>query len=47
MDLAHAGLFVDSEFSAWFPFEVLDGIGDINFAPIDLKEAESEAEGTL
>jgi hypothetical protein len=35
---------MDSEFSAWFPFEVLDGIGDINFAPIDLSLLETSIE---
>ena len=41
MDLAHAGLFVDSEFSAWFPFEMLDSISDIYFVPVDLSLLET------
>lgn len=35
MDLLYAGLFVNAELSARLPFEMLDGIGDVNFSAID------------
>ena len=34
-DLARIGFFVNAAFTAWFPFEMLDDIGDVSFAAID------------
>ena len=36
VNLAHAGLFVDSEFSAWLPLEVLDGRNQKEGQPLGL-----------
>src|ERR1700687_158661 len=36
MDLFHAGLLMNAKFAARLPFEVLHGIGDIDFAAIDV-----------
>src|SRR2546423_6978056 len=34
-DFARAGLGMDSAFSARLPFEMLDGVGDVDFGTID------------
>ena len=36
MNLLHAGLFVNAQLAARFPFEMLDGVGYIHLLPIDL-----------
>lgn len=35
VDFFHAGFLMDAEFAAGFPFEVFDGVGDVDLAAID------------